>query len=98
MNRGARRFIPARAHIYWAARETCVGRATRRDNFPLRAGLLAAAGAALFLAVRRQGGPGSTLKRLTAAVGAKPCTACERRAAAMDRWFMSQLRRRRGTL
>ena len=67
-----------------------------RPAFPVRPALLALAGAALFLTVRRQGGPGSALKRLTTAAGAKPCSSCERRAAAMDRWFMNQLRRGRG--
>jgi hypothetical protein len=64
-------------------------RRPRNDNLPVRAGLLALAGAALFVAVKRQGGPGSALKRLAAALGAKPCADCQRRAAAMDRWFAS---------
>jgi hypothetical protein len=61
----------------------------RPDGLPVGAGLLALAGAALLVAVKRQGGPGSALKRLTKALGVPPCPDCQRRAAAMDRWFAS---------
>jgi hypothetical protein len=33
-------------------------------------------------------GLGSVIKRVTSAFGAKPCGGCERRAAALNRWFV----------
>ena len=38
-------------------------------------------------------GAGQVVKRFTSAVGVKPCTGCERRAARMDRWLRVQPRR-----
>jgi len=52
--------------------------------------VFALVGAGVVFAIRRQGGPGSALKRLTAAFGVNPCGACERRAQALDRWFSPQ--------
>jgi hypothetical protein len=33
-------------------------------------------------------GLGDVIKRVTYAVGVKPCGGCERRAAALNRWFV----------
>jgi hypothetical protein len=33
-------------------------------------------------------GLGDAIKRATAAVGIRPCAGCERRAAALNRWFV----------
>ncbi len=33
-------------------------------------------------------GLGDAIKRMTSTFGIKPCTGCERRAAALNRWFV----------
>lgn len=38
-------------------------------------------------------GLGSVIKRITSTVGIRPCGGCERRAAALDRWFVFTGRR-----
>jgi hypothetical protein len=38
-------------------------------------------------------GLGDVVKRVTQAFGIKPCTGCERRAAALNRWFVLSGRR-----
>jgi hypothetical protein len=38
-------------------------------------------------------GLGDVIKRATSAVGIKPCGGCERRAAALNRWFRFSGRR-----
>ncbi|MEM2890127.1 MAG: hypothetical protein QW358_02125 [Candidatus Hadarchaeum sp.] len=38
-------------------------------------------------------GLGDVIKRVTYAVGIKPCSGCERRAAALNRWFVFTGRR-----
>jgi hypothetical protein len=38
-------------------------------------------------------GLGDVIKRATSAVGIKPCGGCERRAAALNRWFTLSGRR-----
>jgi hypothetical protein len=40
-------------------------------------------------------GLGDVIKRTTSAVGIKPCGGCERRAAALNRWFGFSGRRQR---
>ncbi len=40
-------------------------------------------------------GLGDVIKRVTYAAGIKPCTGCERRAAALNRWLVFSPRRRR---
>lgn len=46
------------------------------------------------LVTNEEVGLGDVLKRATAAVGIKPCSACQRRAAALNRWvvFTSQIK------
>jgi hypothetical protein len=63
---------------------------TSRRSVPLGAAVVALLGAGVFFAIRRRGGPGSALKRLTSAFGFEPCGACERRAEKLDRWFSPQ--------
>jgi hypothetical protein len=38
-------------------------------------------------------GAGQVIKRLTSAVGVRPCDPCERRAARVDRWLRVEPRR-----
>lgn len=38
-------------------------------------------------------GAGQVVKRVTSAVGVKPCAPCERRAARLDRWLRIEPRR-----
>jgi hypothetical protein len=38
-------------------------------------------------------GLGTALKGVTAAFGVRPCGGCDRRAAALDRWFVFTARR-----
>jgi hypothetical protein len=40
-------------------------------------------------------GLGDVVKRATSSVGIKPCRGCERRAAALNRWFVFTGRRSR---
>jgi hypothetical protein len=40
-------------------------------------------------------GLGDVIKQVTYAIGIKPCGGCERRAAALNRWFAFSGRRRR---
>lgn len=45
--------------------------------------------------IRQTIGLGQTLKRLTAAVGIRPCGGCQRRAQALDRMFVLTPTRRK---
>ena len=50
-----------------------------------------------FLAKEEEIGLGDVIKRVTSAIGIKPCAGCERRAAALNRWLVFS-RARRGRL
>jgi hypothetical protein len=73
-----------------AMARTVAAVANRTGRAPLQAALVGLVGAGVFFAIRRHGGPGSALKRLTSAFGFKPCGGCERRAEKLDRWFSPQ--------
>lgn len=45
--------------------------------------------------IKEDVGLGDVIKRVTYAAGIKPCTACQRRAAALNRWLMFSPRLRR---
>ena len=45
--------------------------------------------------IEREIGLGDVVKRVTSTFGIKPCTGCERRAQALNRWVVFVPRRRR---
>jgi hypothetical protein len=45
--------------------------------------------------IEKEVGLGDVVKRATLAVGIRPCAGCERRAAALNRWFVFAGRRSR---
>src|SRR5262245_36639280 len=42
-------------------------------------------------------GPGDVIKRATYAIGINPCSSCERRATALNRWIGSSVRKLKKT-